>query len=485
MTMNLHNDHRGSVMFQVLVFGAIALLFVGGLIAWASSNIRYGHNLYSREVALDIAEAGIEYYRWHLAHSPVDYTDGTGAPGPYVHPYNDINGKKIGRFELTIVPPLIGSTIVTVKSTGYLDAAPLVKRTLQTVLAKSTFAKYAVVANADMRFGGGTNIFGLVHSNGGIHFDGFTHNVMTSAKSEYTDPDHSGPPEFGVHTHNPPVDPVPPAAVPSRIDVFAVGRTFPVPAVDFTGITADLAGIKTDAQAAGIYLASSGRLGYHIVVKTNDTMDIYRVTSTVPAPSGCTNTQNQYGWGTWSIQNQNFLYNKPFPANAAIFVEDNLWIDGTINGARLMFASGKFPEDPATDTSITVNANLKYTNFDGTDVIGLLAQGNINIGMVSATILEIDAALIAKNGRVGRYYYQGASGGQNHCSPYDNRNTLTLYGMIITNQRYGFAYTGTSGGTGLGYAIRHINYDANLLYSPPPYFPLTASQYIILSWKEL
>jgi hypothetical protein len=55
-----------------------------------------------------------------------------------------------------------------------------------------------------------------------------------------------------------------------------------------------------------------------------------------------------------------------------------------------------------------------------------------------------------------------------------------LYGMIGTNQRYGYAYT-----DGSGYQNRDITYDANLLYGPPPSFPLTSDQYEILSWEEL
>ncbi len=53
--------------------------------------------------------------------------------------------------------------------------------------------------------------------------------------------------------------------------------------------------------------------------------------------------------------------------------------------------------------------------------------------------------------------------------------------MIVTNQRYGFAYTGE---TDTGYQIRQLNYDGNLLYGPPPSFPLTSDQYTIISWEE-
>ena len=96
-----------------------------------------------------------------------------------------------------------------------------------------------------------------------------------------------------------------------------------------------------------------------------------------------------------------------------------------------------------------------------------------------ADTLRIDAALIAQNGRVGRFYYR-APGSSSNCSPYHDRNTLTLYGMLASNQRYGFAYT-----DGTGYATRNITYDANLLYGPPPSFPLTSSQYSTISWKRI
>ena len=99
--------------------------------------------------------------------------------------------------------------------------------------------------------------------------------------------------------------------------------------------------------------------------------------------------------------------------------------------------------------------------------------------MVSSDTLRIDAALIAENGRIGRYYYQPPGGG-NHCSPYHVRTQITTYGMIGSNQRYGFAYT-----DGTGYQTRNIIYDTNLLYGPPPSFPLTADFYQTISWDEI
>jgi hypothetical protein len=338
-----------------------------------------------------------------------------------------------------------------------------------------------------MRFGSGTEVFGPIHSNNGIRFDGLAHNVITSAKDKNIDPDQGthSPAwyQFGVYTTRSPselnTDSTPPLIVPNRPDVFMTGRQFPVAAVDFTGITTDLSKMKADAIAGGKYFAGSGTQGYHIVLKTNDTFDIYKVNSLRPAPNGnCWNRLNQSGWSTWSIgtagNSQTFLQNYPLPANGIIFVEDHVWVDGQINTARVTIAAGKFPDSPSTRKDITVNADLLYTNYDGRDVIALIAQGNINVGLYSDTSLRVDAAIIAQNGRAGRFYYSS------YCGTEYIRSDLTLYGMIASNIRYGFAYTDNT-----GYNIRNIIYDGNLLYAPPPSFPLTSNQYTTISWEEV
>src|SRR3989344_2911271 len=382
---------RGQLLIQVLVFAAIAILVLVGIASFVSVSIQAGRITVQRELAIEIAEAGIDYYRWHLAHSPNDYQDGTGSAGPYVHNLLDKNGNIVGQYILDIIPPPVGSTLVTITSTGKISANPNLQRKIQTKLAIPSIAKYAVIANAAMRFGAGTEVFGPIHSNGGIRFDGLAHNLVTSSVSSYDDPDHTGGNEFGVHTHVSPTDPLPPAQVPSRPDVFEAGRQFPVPAVDFAG---------------------SGGLGYRIVLKTNDTFDLYRVNSLVSPPSGCSSSQS--GWGTWSINTtggaQTFLANHQFPANGIIFAEDHLWVEGQIDGARLTISSAKFPDNSSTRTSIAVNNNILYTNYDGSDIIGLIAQNNFNVGLKSLDTLRIDAALIAQNGRVGRHYYGSSCG---------------------------------------------------------------------------
>src|ERR1035437_2927876 len=468
---------QGLILVNVLVFAVIAIILTTALVNWGAILLKNTTQLTNREQAFDIAEAGIDYYRWRLAHNQTDYYDGnasTTSPGPYIHSFQDKSGSVIGQFSLTITPPATGTTVVTIKSKGTVNADASVSRTIQSKLAIPSFAKFAVVANDNMRFGSGTEVFGPIQSNYGIRFDGLAHNIITSSLTSYIDPDlNDGVQRYAVYTTG---DPTPPTEVPVRNDIFMAGRQFPVPAVDFTGITTNLSQIKTAAQASNSYYSSSGAQGYHIILHTNDTYDLYKVTSLQGLSGQCTSDGSfQAGWGSWSIQNQTLIASaKAFPSSNVIFVEDNLWVDGSISSARLTIAAGAFPANQSTYKSITVNGNLTYTNYNGTDVLALIAQDDINVGYNSLDTERIDAALIAQNGRVGRYYYSSSCG-----SSY-TRTAITLYGMIGSALRYGFAYT-----DGTGYQTRSIVYDGNLLYGPPPSFPPASSQYSTISWGEV
>ncbi|MDE2172496.1 MAG: hypothetical protein KGJ33_00950, partial [Patescibacteria group bacterium] len=191
---------KGIALVNVIVFAAVAITVLVGLVNWGAQTVGTIRTLTQREQADQIAEAGIEYYRWHLAHFPTDYTDGTTTPGPYIHPFDDAYGNQIGQYSLTIIPPTIGSTLVTVKSTGTLTAFPTIQRTIQATLGKPSFAKYAFAANDFMRFGSGTVVNGPIYSNDGIHFDGVALNTVSSALATTTDPDNGNALEWSVFT---------------------------------------------------------------------------------------------------------------------------------------------------------------------------------------------------------------------------------------------------------------------------------------------
>ena len=116
--MKIVRSKKGFVLIQALVFGGIGVIVMSALVAWASVNIKSSRSAINRERAIQIAEGGVDYYRWHLAHAPQDFTDGTGVAGPYVHNFYDKDNVLIGTFSLSITPPQTGSTIVTIESTG-------------------------------------------------------------------------------------------------------------------------------------------------------------------------------------------------------------------------------------------------------------------------------------------------------------------------------------------------------------------------------
>ena len=507
---------KGDILVAVLVFAAVAVTIMIGLTNWGAAMLAGIRTVQAREQTFQVAEAGIDYYRWHLAQTPNDYKDGTTTPGPYYHNFSDKDGNLIGSYALTITPPPTGSTKVVILSTATTTAYPTVRRSIQATMAIPSLAQYSVAANDYLRFGAGTSVYGPVTSNYGIHFDGTAYNTISSAESTYVDPD-TGLTEWGVWTAVPGTgypsgDPQPPTAVPARPDVFTVGRQYPVPAFDFNGLTVNLQQLLTTSETGGACIspgcwAPSGAQGYHILLNTNGTYFMYKVTALQAAPNGCGNdstAQSESQWGTWSIKtntsspyslsgqtqvngpNGDHSWNDP--SNGVMFVEDDLWVDGQINGSRLTIAAAIFPDSPGNEPNITVgqpngssatdNGDLLYSRFDGSDSIGLIAQGNINVPLVSDDTLTVDGALVAENGRVGRFYYD-ASCAANGTS-YFTRNTINLNGMIGTNQRYGFAYT-----DGTGYQIRNISYDSNMLYAPPPTFPLASSQYQMISWQQI
>lgn len=486
--------NKGDIIISVLVFAAVAITIIIGLVNWGAVMLKGIKTVASREQVFQIAEAGADYYQWHLAQAPSDYKDGTNSSGPYVHNFYDKDGNLLGKYSLTITPPMAGSTIVKIVSVGTLatstTASTTISRTVQKTLAIPSLAKYAVVSNDNLRFGEGTEVFGPIQSNGGIRFDGVAHNLISSAKATYFDNDSDvNSTQFGVYTQSGQNDPQPPGAVPSRPDVFMAGRQFPVPASDFAGLVIGLTQLHNLAQpaAGGKTWSDSNAQGYHMVFKVTNgvtSYDMYKVNAQITNPNNCTNSSSQTQWGTWSIKtpissNQTLVGNYSIPSNGIIFVEDDVWVDGIVNNTRVTIVAGIIGNtDPAKNSNITVNSNLLYSNYDGRDSIGLIAQGNVNAGMMSADDLRIDGALVAENGRVGRFYYN------DHCTvsgtDYSHRNSITLYGMIATYIRYGFAYTDNT-----GYDIRDIYYDANLLYGPPPSFPQATNQYQVISWQEL
>ena len=234
------------------------MMIISGVASYAIFENKASNRKHNRDLAFQIAEAGINYYRWHLAHSPTDYWDGTGGePGPYQHDYEDKNGTVIGYYSLEIDEPLAGSSVVIVRSTGWTTAEPQTKRELQVRLGFAALTDYTFLSNANMNFSFTTEVHGTTHSNGGIRFDGTTDSWVKSAKETY---------KYQNQTHN---------------GVWGGGGPksfwqYPVPEIDFFSVTADLSDIRDLADQSGTHYTASGKEGWHIVF-TGATYKLYKV----------------------------------------------------------------------------------------------------------------------------------------------------------------------------------------------------------------
>lgn len=530
------NRSRGSALIFIVIISAIGATVLLGLLTFITSQYKNSQRQSQKGESFQVAEAGIYWYRWYLAHKVEgqiiqvkkafwESGNAKGVSEPYEADVADPEGGILGRYKLEVTPPTAGSTVVVVKSTGWTKKAPNVKRVIQVRLRQPAWCEYAVVADDFMRFGQGTEVFGMIHSNQGVRFDGVAHNIVSSSVPNFDDPDHCehydrfgqcdlNKNEYGVHTHvnTPPQTGVndtfrplegPPNPMLARSDIFQTGRQVSKPLKSFNSLISDLGVMKEQASSEGLYLGQlnysvkfncrnvttgSGKnkktvwtcdesavpvKGYHVVLKNNHTMDVTMVLGFDAVSYQINpNITVSYGGHNYSVSGETAVVNYPVPDNGMVFVENYTWVEGTINGDKLTIAAADLSPNPVYK-DIYINHNILYTDkigndANGPDILGLIAQNNISIGLYSDDNLEVDAALLAQKGRVGRNYYSG-----NH------RNTITTYGSIATKQRYGFAWT-----DGTGYTIRNLYFDNNLIYYPPPFFP-TGDKYQIDLWQEL
>src|SRR5947209_1448221 len=105
MHKNRTHHNSGSILVATLVFGTLATLLMTALAVGTAASIKASRRSVTREQSIQVAEAGIDYYRWHLAHAQGDYQDGTATSGPYVHIFYDKTGMRIGTYTLAITPP--------------------------------------------------------------------------------------------------------------------------------------------------------------------------------------------------------------------------------------------------------------------------------------------------------------------------------------------------------------------------------------------
>jgi hypothetical protein len=466
---------RGYLLVMAMVYGSIFFVILSSFLGYIVTQSRVAEYKYLKEQSLEIAEAGLNYYRWFLAHNPGDATNGTGAPGPYVHDFYDPEGAKMGEFSLDVSSSTACGEVyaIDITSTGYTTENPDYERIVYGRYAQPTVAEYSYIINSNVWAGSDRQIIGPYHSNGVIRMDGTNFSTVTSGQETWVcDGSISCSPTTTGGTVN---------------GVYGDGVndhlwSFPSPPINFTGLTIDLSAMQAKAQTGGgRYIGPSGSYGYRILFNSNGTFSVYRVTGTTLYWGYTT----EAGW----VQERHVISGSTFVATytipsacSLIYVEDKVWLEGAVNG-KVSIAAADI-DTAGVNPSIILNNNITYAS--ATSGLLAIAEQDVLVGLSVPNTMTLNGIFIAQNGRFGRNHYvqSGTNGLPTALDPYYSRSSLTVNGTIVSNGREGTKWT--SGGVfQSGFQNRTNSYDRDLVADPPPLTPEVSDTYRFIEWREV
>jgi hypothetical protein len=471
------NQSLGYLLVLVLVFGSIFFLITSSFVGYIVGQSKVITQRVDLQRSIDIAEAGLNYYKWYLAHYPGDTTNGTGNPGPYVHTYYDPEGAAIGEFSLDVNSTAYCGDVasIEVSSTGTLYDDPAIARTVTARYARPSVAEYSYIINSDVWAGSDRVIVGPYHSNGGIRMDGTNNSTVTSGQSTWNCTGSFGCSPAGSRN----------GVFTTTINPNQALFSYPSAPISFAGLTIDLAQMRDRAQnAGGIYIPPSGASGYRVTFNSNNTITVRRVTNTTQY-WGYT-TENDWQQERHVMATTNLVGNYPISSSCPlIYVQDKVWLDGVVSSKVTIAAADV--TSTAIDPSIIINDNITYTSASTSGLLAI-AEEDVLIGLYVPTNLNLNGIFVAQNGRFGRNHYctncgtNGNRGLPNSLDTYVLRNMLTINGTIVSFGREGTQWN-NSGVTVSGFANRFNSYDRNLVASPPPLVPKTSDVFVVTDWE--
>jgi hypothetical protein len=487
---------RGSRHSQggyVLINAMLVLVAAGMLAATLTTTLSLNHEHVSRDRAytdsLAIAEAGLNQYLWMVQSGASSLANNYAIPGAtgdvhykqfqYLDPYNSALQ---GTYAIRVTGPSVSDSNITVKVTGKTNDPLSTPRTISAHVSQPSFSQYLLLTNDEVWIGGPLDRVwhGKTFSNTGICIDTANVNdIISCARQTYSSSMFGGT-RNGVWSGH---DYTVPSNDPSR-----AYWQFPVPPIDFQTVTADFPALNTLAVGNGVNLpystttAHDATQGWYIKLLPSKQYQIWRVTG--ETESATYNSGGSVGGNLTLVTPTSPVPSGVlnYPANGIIYVNDNVWVEGTnLSGRVTIASSGQLNAAGKTAaTSAKIVGDLTYSVKDGTVAVGVIAQNNVEIpayapwkksGTISSMDMEVDGALIAEAGK--EWCNAADLGGP-------DRDTLTIYGSVSSYTRPYRYNTGNDGGFQNG----SNTYDPYLLHNPPPYFP-TAGTYQIIDWTEL
>lgn len=470
---------KGIAIVYVLIFLTIFLLLFSGLLSFVLEEFKIVQKRISWEQAFEIAEAGIEYYKWCLNNELFEKCE-------LEKEYKDKEGNPIGKFQLQVKTNFTCGTPIfyEVISTGWTYKFPSIQRRILGLFGQESVAKYAYILNSNVWVGADHQIRGPFHSNGGIRFDGKNFSLVSSSqeKWECTSSFGCGPNGvgYGIGLCPPECEIINKKCICPGI--FSTTNNsnkslflFPSLQFDFAGITLDLSQIKNVAKTSGIYLPPTTQItsqgkGWHLIFNSNGTMEAKIITNLSPTWAYSLEEDWHYDYFTIVSEFTFNTYSIP-PDCGVIFVEDNLWPEGKIKG-KITLASANLIQ-ANLETNVILNKNLEKEDSIENGLT-LISEGSILIGPDSPEDMILEGIFIAQKGKFGRNHYPG-----------NIKNSLTIQGSIISNNRIYTQWVNIGGKVVSGYKMRETFIDQNLIYRPPLFTPVLTSKSKVFQWQEL
>ncbi len=481
---------KGGAIIMVLVFAGIFIIAVGSLLKFVLQQSVSGRGKIAYTESMQIAEAGLEYYKWLLANNPQSQWEGTIE---YKDPKSNI---RIGEFSISVdVNEQCGDIMsrdITVVGTP--DRDTRYNRTITARYMLPSVANYSYLIDESVWAGSSRSIIGPYYSSGGIRMDANHNSLVTSGVNAW-----SCDATFGC------------SPTTTKNGVWGTGSDptlwqYPKIITDFNNINPNFSDLKNKALASGRFFASisGGTLGkgYHIIFKSDGTFDMYRVDS----------SNYNWGWGKGgiahkdyhTITSETFLGNYSIPGTCSlIYVEDQLWIEGVVKGKVAIVAADTINNGYNPD--VILHNNLTYQTDATVDGITVLSEGNIEISAKSPENLTVSGIFVAPSGRFGRDHYVENSGyywdfGTSNwiyvpgVGVSQDLGTFTLNGTVVSKKR-----TGTAWSYGLykqylwwyiyieedsGFSSRINSYQRVHALDPPPFTPSSSTVPYLINWKE-
>jgi hypothetical protein len=341
-------------------------------------------------------------------------------------------------YNLEVFPPTGPTNLLTrsvqIIATGRKVGSTIDRRVIQEYIKLSSVADYYRMVNGPVSWGSGANTYGEIYAKGAVTHDGDAYaNIYSEASVSGSVVMHNGAAKYSPSTSP------------------GIRTVIPQP-IDFTQFLNSLSDINRAAGNAGVVLTpAAGYTATKVLFKSDGTFTTWSckpssgtdIAANVPTcvtltPPGCSA-------GTCTM-----------PTNGAIYSADTVIVadassTDTVNG-RVTVAS---------NDDVVVGGNLVYAT-PGDDVLGLDANNDVVIAAYAGNPLTWNAAVLAQNG-TWKTDTQGGSG------------TMNFTGAAVTQD----------GGSLTQYSTRNYNYDSNLQFLPPPWFPMVNDDYTITLFREL